>query len=327
MSNCIQIYPLHDVTADEFKRFVVRNSNTEPNLTHIEQASYECRVGYAIFATPEEASAAAKHLSKSDLDGLKIHVRLMTPAEDDYGILVGPKGFVQDESSFMDESPLQRRQDSRPMYGQTPHENVKRPIHSNRRSYQQQQVDPRNYGAAFTSKYNDNHADRPNPIHQSDESQYQRNYSNYKSNNSNSNNNNSNTNGQNYGQPYSQNYGQNYGQSYGQFQQPPNHNLPVFDGYAQNSEYRKESTRDSSSSRSREKERSHSKDRAEASSSSRRSPSSGSSRHGKHRHSSSSRRSRDSYSSSSDSYEDPSPRQSRHRHRHHHSRRHHRRSE
>lgn len=145
---CVQIFPVGDLTSSDLKRFINRIAGTEPLIVQIEQASYDVRVGYAFFKTAEIAQSAKSKLNKSELKDMRVHARVITPREDEYGILVGPLGYVQDgnyESGNSSRYP--GAQSSYPPAGSSKK-------HTNRRSYQQQQTDPRNFGGIVT-KFNE----------------------------------------------------------------------------------------------------------------------------------------------------------------------------
>lgn len=156
--NCVQVFPLGNFTRPDFQRFITRTVGDDARFAQIEQASYDVRVGYAGFATPEIAKSACNKLNKADFNGIRVHARLITPVEDDYGILVGPKGFVQ-ESNY-DSSNNSRY--SYPGQASSPAAGSSKK-HTNRRSYHQQQTDPRNFGS-IANTYNENAIqNQPNP--------------------------------------------------------------------------------------------------------------------------------------------------------------------
>jgi hypothetical protein len=76
----VQIYPLEDMTTDDFSRFVLKTAQCENS--EVEQASYLLRVGYAYFASRESADSAAKKLSKASQ---AFTVKSISLIEDDFG--------------------------------------------------------------------------------------------------------------------------------------------------------------------------------------------------------------------------------------------------
>lgn len=144
----VQIFPVGDADTTEFERFITKNSSGVPRVTQIEQASFNFRVGYALFENSDKAEKVSNELNKSQFKGKKVHAVQIEPVEDEYGILVGPKGFVQ-EGNYDSErgSRYYPGHQSSLVSGSS-----KR--HTNRRSYQQQQTDPRNFGS-IASKYDD----------------------------------------------------------------------------------------------------------------------------------------------------------------------------
>ena len=107
MSYFVQLYPVGDLSVKDLTGIITRHA-TAPRIVVIEQASYNYRVGYATFATPDEARISAEKLHRTVHGDVKLHAKVITPEEDDIGIIAGPKGFVQDDT-FEEISPMQRK--------------------------------------------------------------------------------------------------------------------------------------------------------------------------------------------------------------------------
>lgn len=158
----VQVFPVGDANTADLERFITKNARKTPTHTQIEQASYNFRVGYALFESPDDAQRVSRELNKSEFNNEKVHALPINPVEDEYGILVGPKGFVQEGNYDGDKGSryYPGQQTLSPAAGSS-----KR--HTNRRSYQQQQTDPRNFGG-IANKYNDDvqPENQPSPQYQ-----------------------------------------------------------------------------------------------------------------------------------------------------------------
>ena len=142
---CIQIYPIGDQDIRELQRFIKVATGFDTQFIQVEQASFDTRVGYVAFPK-EMAEIAVRKLDDHTFDKQKIHARIVNLTDDSPGIPIRSNGAPQNSTEDANSRyyPGQNAQNG-PL-------EIRRPSNSNRRSYQQQNEDPRNFGMTNQSR-------------------------------------------------------------------------------------------------------------------------------------------------------------------------------